>query len=65
VGQGLFRFSTRVGRRGPPNLAAWVSIQTNSPPPDPNVALPTNVFNFTDFQATNFPYRFFRAVQQP
>jgi hypothetical protein len=47
------------------NLTTWVSIQTNEPAPDPNVALPTNAFNFTDSAATNFPWRFYRTVQQP
>lgn len=47
------------------NFTAWVSVQSNFPAADPNVALPTNVFNFTDAGATNFPSRFYRAVQQP
>jgi len=47
------------------NLTTWISIQTNSPAADPNVALPTNIFTFTDAAATNFPRRFYRAIQQP
>ncbi|MDR3460471.1 MAG: PA14 domain-containing protein [Verrucomicrobiae bacterium] len=47
------------------NLAAWVSIQTSAPAADPNVTLPTNIFNFTDAAVTNFPHRFYRTLQQP
>jgi hypothetical protein len=47
------------------NLANWVSIQTNPPATNPNVTLPTNLFNFTDPAASNFPSRFYRALQQP
>jgi len=47
------------------NLTTWTSIQTNSPAADPNVALTTNIFTFTDAAATNFPRRFYRAIQQP
>ena len=47
------------------NLTSWVSLQTNSPAPDPNVTPPTNVFNFIDVTTTNFQRRFYRALQQP
>ena len=43
----------------------WVSLATNSPAADPNVALPTNRFNFTDPGATNFLQRYYRGLQQP
>ena len=46
-------------------LKPWISIQTNAPAPDPNVVLPTNIFNFTDSAATNYPLRFYRTFQQP
>jgi hypothetical protein len=45
------------------NLLSWVSLQTNSPPPDPSVALPTNIFHFTD-TVTNLPGRCYRALQE-
>ena len=47
------------------NLMNWISIQTNLPSTNPNVVLPTNLFNFTDSAASNFPSRFYRAFQQP
>ena len=47
------------------NLTTWVSIQTNMPNPDPNVMLPTNQFDFTAPNLTNFPQRFYRTVQLP
>ena len=47
------------------NFTNWISLQTNSPVPDPDVTLPTNLFNFTDPDATNFPWRFYRGLQQP
>ncbi len=47
------------------NLVDWVSLQTNLPSPNPGVLLPTNLFNFIDSAATNFPFRFYRALQQP
>ena len=47
------------------NFTNWVSLATNSPAPDPNVTLPTNRFNFTDSSATNFPWRYYRGLQQP
>src|SRR5260370_40656129 len=46
------------------NFSNWVSLQTNAPSPDPNVTLPSNLFNFSDPGATNFPFRFYRAQQQ-
>jgi len=46
-------------------LKPWISIQTNAPAANPNVTLPTNIFNFTDSKATNFPRRFYRTFQQP
>jgi hypothetical protein len=51
--------------QGSTNLSNWILLQTNAPDPDPNVALPTNLFNFTDTTATNYPHRFYRAFQQP
>jgi hypothetical protein len=47
------------------NLTTWVPIQTNVPMPDPNGALPTNIFNFSDPTVTNHSWRFYRTVQQP
>lgn len=47
------------------NLLNWTLLQTNSSFPDPNVALPTNLFNFSDTTVTNYPRRFYRAFQQP
>jgi uncharacterized repeat protein (TIGR03806 family) len=38
------------------NLSDWVSISTNT--------APTNLFLLTDQDATNFPYRFYRVLQQ-
>ncbi len=51
--------------QGSSNLTTWLPLQTNSPSPNPGVALPTDLFNFTDPAATNFPRRFYRALQQP
>jgi hypothetical protein len=47
------------------NFSSWVSLATNAPAPDPNVTLPTSLFNFTDSGATNFPWRYYRGLQQP
>jgi hypothetical protein len=47
------------------NFTTWVSLQTNSPPVNPNIVRPTNLFNFTDPAAGNFRYRFYRALQLP
>ena len=47
------------------NLVSWVSIQTNAPAPDPDMALPTNLFNFSDPATANFPQRFYRGLQEP
>jgi hypothetical protein len=58
VGQGYILQATT-------NFVSWVSLQTNPAPPNPGVSLPTNRFNFSDPKATNFPYRFYRALQQP
>jgi len=38
------------------NLINWVPISTN--------VAPTNLFNLVDPGATNFPYRFYRVLQQ-
>ena len=46
------------------NLLDWIPLQTNSPPPDPSVALPTHLFDFSDASAPNFPRRFYRAFEQ-
>jgi hypothetical protein len=47
------------------DLVNWVSLQTNAPAPDPDVALPTNLFNFIDPGATNLTKQFYRTLQQP
>ena len=47
------------------NFTNWISLNTNMSPPNRDVLLPTNLFNFTDTNATQFPYRFYRAVEQP
>lgn len=47
------------------NFTTWITIMTNFSPPDPNITLPTNVFYFIDPNATNFPFRFYRGVEQP
>ena len=39
------------------NLTAWIPIFTNTPPPF--------IFNFTDHDATNYPYRFYRTISGP
>jgi hypothetical protein len=46
------------------NFISWISIATNVSPPDPAVALPTNLFNFSDNTATNYPRRYYRAFQR-
>jgi uncharacterized repeat protein (TIGR03806 family) len=43
--------------QGSTDLVNWVCISTNTPA--------TNLFNVTDPDATNFPYRFYRALSQP
>lgn len=43
----------------------WVPVQTNEPSPDPTILLPTNIFNFSDPDATNISQRFYRVVQEP
>jgi hypothetical protein len=45
------------------NFMAWTSISTNFSPPDPGIIVPTSLFNFNDFKATNLPQRFYRAFQ--
>jgi hypothetical protein len=45
------------------NFANWTSLSTNFSPIDPGVAVPTNLFNFTDSSPTNLPYQFYRAWQ--
>jgi hypothetical protein len=57
VGEGYVLLATT-------NLTTWVPIQTNAPAPDPDVALPTNIFNFSDSKTTNYPHRFYRTQQQ-
>jgi hypothetical protein len=47
------------------DFSNWVSLATNAPASDPNVTLPTSLFNFTDPNITNFPARFYRGLQQP
>ncbi len=47
------------------NFANWAPIMTNFSPPNPGVTLPTNIFYFFYPNATNFPHRFYRALQQP
>ena len=47
------------------NFVNWRSIATNFSPPDPDVTLPGNLFDFIDTPATNLPVRFYRAQQQP
>ncbi|HKI69641.1 MAG TPA: PA14 domain-containing protein, partial [Verrucomicrobiae bacterium] len=48
VGQGYILQATT-------NFVNWVSLQTNSPSPDPAVMLPTNLFDFTDPARLEFP----------
>ena len=38
------------------NFTTWTPLSTNT--------AATNVFNFFDPDATNFPYRFYRVLQQ-
>jgi hypothetical protein len=38
------------------NFVSWVPLSTN--------LAPSNVFNLFDPYATNFPYRFYRIMQQ-
>ncbi len=63
-----FQLSGLVGEgyvlQGSTNFSNWVSLQTNSPAADPDVVLPTSLFNFSDPGATNFSFRFYRAQQQ-
>ena len=47
------------------NLLDWLPIQTNAPAPDPDVALPANIFEFIDLDAANYSLRFYRARQEP
>ena len=47
------------------NFTTWVSLATNSPASDPSLTLPTNLFNFTNSGVTNFPWRYYRGLQQP
>jgi uncharacterized repeat protein (TIGR03806 family) len=39
------------------NLTDWINLNTNTPS--------SNLFNFTDTNTINFPYKFFRVVQLP
>jgi hypothetical protein len=41
----------------------WNSLATNFSSPDPGSTVPTSLFDFTDPEATNFPYQFYRAYQ--
>ena len=43
--------------QGSTDLSNWISLSTNSPVSSP--------FDLTDPMATNFLFRFYRAVQQP
>ncbi len=45
------------------NFTDWVSLQTNAPAADPNVALPANRMEFSDPDAAQFPHRFYRVIQ--
>jgi hypothetical protein len=45
------------------NFTAWNSLSTNFSPTDPGSTVPSSLFNFTDFAATNFPQQFYRAFQ--
>jgi hypothetical protein len=50
--------------QGTTNLTTWIPIVTNFSPQNPGVTLPSNIFNFSDPQATNFKYRFYRAIEK-
>jgi hypothetical protein len=42
---------------GSTDLLQWIPLSTNAPTMD--------IFYFLDFDATNFPLRFYRALEQP
>jgi hypothetical protein len=47
------------------NFFDWLPLATNEPSPDRSQFLPTSLFDFTDPDATNFQFRFYRAVEEP
>jgi hypothetical protein len=47
------------------DLTNWISIATNSSPPNPSDTLPGSLFNFTDRTAVSYRHRFYRVVQKP
>ncbi len=49
--------------QGTTNFRIWTSLSTNFSSPDPGDTIPTSLFDFTDFSATNFPGEFYRALQ--
>ena len=49
--------------QGSTNFTSWTSLATNFSSTAPGNALPTSLFDFTDFSATNFPAEFYRAWQ--